>query len=80
MQNLDVLGAEGFFLFCILLRVLKQGINSSVSLTLIIVDLEVVMKELLNSADLLGAHTLCVYKLAEVVVVGEYKHLMLRLF
>ena len=39
-----------------------------------------VIREFLGPADLFGAQTLCVYKPAEVVVVGEYKHLMLRPF
>ena len=45
-----------------------------------IVDLEVVTKKFLGPIDLFEAQTLCVYELAEVVVVSKYKHLMLRLF
>ena len=80
VQNFDILGVEGLFLFCTLLKVLKQGISSSVSLALIIVDSEVVVKEFLGPADLFGAQTLRLHKLTEVVVVGEYEHLMLRPF
>ena len=80
MQNFDLLGAEGLFFFCTLLRVLRQGISSFVSLVLTIVDLEVVPREFLGLADLSGAQTLCLYEPTEVVVVGEYKHLMLRPF
>ena len=35
-----------------------------------------VTREFLSPADLSGAQTLCVYKPAEVVVVGEYENLM----
>ena len=80
MQNLDVLRLEGFFFLGTLLRVSKQGIGSSVSLALTIVNLEVVTRELLGLADLSGAQTVCVHEPAEVVVVGEYKHLMLGAF
>ena len=80
MQNFDVLGAEGPFLFCTLLRILKQGINSSVSLTLTIVDLEVVPREFLGPADLSGAQVLYFYEPTEVIVIGEYKQLVLRPF
>ena len=52
VQDLDVLGAKGLFLFCTLWRVLRQDIGSSVSLTLTIVDLEVVVREFLSPADL----------------------------
>ena len=80
MQNLDVLRSEGVFLLSAPLRVSRQGIGSSVSLVLTIIDLEVVMRELLGPADLSGAETLRVHEPAEVVVVGEYKHLMLGAF
>ena len=80
VQDLDVLGAEGFFLFCILLRVSKQDISSFISLALIIVNLEVVARELLGLVDLSGAQALCLHKLTEDIVIDEYKHLMLRPF
>ena len=80
MQDFDVLGAEGFFLLCTLLRVLRQGISSSVSLALTIVNLEVVAREFLGPADLSAVQTLCLHESAEVVVVGEYEYLMLRPF
>ena len=80
MKDFDVVGPKGLFLLCILLRILKLGISSSVKLVLTTTDLEVVTKEILDLANLSGAQTLCVYELAEVVVVGEYKYLVLRLF
>ena len=70
MQNLDVLRLEGLFLLSTPLRVSRQGISSSVSIALTIVDLEVVTRELLGPADLSGAQTLCLHEPAEVVVVG----------
>ena len=80
MQDFDVFGAEGFFLFCTLLRVSRQGISSSVSLALTIIDSEVVSRQFLISTDLSGAQTLRLHESTEVVVVGEYEHLMLRPF
>ena len=80
MQDFDVLCSEGLFLFDTSLRVSRQGISSSVSLALTIVDSEVVTREFLGPADLSGAQTLRVHEPAEVVVVGEYEHLMLRPF
>ena len=55
VQNLDVLRLKGLFLLGTPLRISKQGIGSSVSLALTIVDLEVVTKELLGPTDLSGA-------------------------
>ena len=80
VQDFNILGLEDFFFLCTLLRVLRQGINSSVCLTPTIVDLKVITRELLSLADLFKAQTLSNYKLVEVVVVIEYKNLMLRLF
>ena len=41
-------------------------------------NLEIVTREFLDSADLFRAETLRVHEPAEVVVVGEYKYLMLK--
>ena len=78
MQNLDVLRLEGFFFLSTLLRVLRQEIGSSVSLALTIIDLEVVTRKFLSSADLSGAQTLHVHELSEVVIVDKHKDFMLR--
>ena len=80
VEDFDVLGIESFFLFCTLLRVLRQGISSSVSLTLTIIDLKVVTREFLSPADLSGAQTLRVHKLLEVVMVGKHKNFMSKAF
>ena len=78
MQNLDVLCSEGLLLFCTSLKVSRQGISSSVSLTLIIVDSEVVAREFLGPADLSGAQTLRLHEPVEVVVVGKHENFMSR--
>ena len=80
VQGFDVFGVEDFFLFCTLLRVLRQGISSSVGLALTIVNSEVVSRQFLSPTDLSGAQTLRLHEPTEVVVVGEYEHLMLRPF
>ena len=80
VQDFDVLGAEGLFFFCTLLKVSRQGISSSISLALTVVDLEVVAREFLGPADLFRAQTLHLHELTEVVMISEYEHLMLRLF
>ena len=80
MQDFDNLGAEDFFLICILIWVSKQSISSFVSLALMIINLEVVVRELLGPTDFSGAQALYLYKPSEVVVVDENKYLMLRPF
>ena len=78
VQNLDVLCSEGLFLLSTPLRVSRQGIGSSVSLALMIVDSEVVTRELLGPADLSGAQTLRLHEPTEVVVVGKHENFMSR--
>ena len=80
VQDFDVLGSEGFFLLCTLLRVLRQGIISPISLALMIVNLELIAREFLSLTDLSGVQTLCFHKLADVVMFREYENLMLRPF
>ena len=78
MQNLDVFRLEGFFLLSTPLGISRQGISSSVSLILTIIDSEVVTKEFLSPANLSGAQTLRVHELSEVVMVGKHKNFMSR--
>ena len=78
MQDFDVFGAEGVFFLRTPLRVSRQGIGSSVSLALTIVDSEVVTREFLGPADLSGAQTLRIHELLEVVMVGKHEDFMLR--
>ena len=80
MQNLDILRSECLFLLSTPLKVLGQGIGSSVSLALTIINLKVVTRELLGLADLFGAQTPRVHEPAKVDVVGEYEQLMLGAF
>lgn len=62
MKNFNVLISEDFFLDLTSLEKAKQGINCNISLSLIINDLEVVMRELLGRTDFLKAQILDVYK------------------
>ena len=78
MQDLDILGKEGLFFFCTLLRISRQGISSSISLVLIIIDTKVVTRKFLGPADLPRAQTLRVYEPTEFVVVDKHKNFMSR--
>ena len=78
MQDFDVFGAEGVFFLRTLLRVSRQGISSSVSFALTIIDLEVVTREFLGPADLPGAQTLRIYESSKVVIVGKHEDFMSR--
>ena len=78
MEDFDVLGIEGLFFFCTLLRVLKQSVSSFICLTLTIINSEVVTREFLGPAKLSRVQTFRVYELAEIVVVGKHKNFMLK--
>ena len=78
VEDFDVLDVEDFFFFSTLLKVTRQGIGRFVCLALAVINLEVVTREFLSPADLLGAQTLHVHKPEEVVVVSEHKDFMSR--
>ena len=80
MQNFDVLCLEGLFRLSTLLKVSRQGIGSSISFALMIIDSKVVIKEFLSPADLSKAQTLSVHESLEIVMVGKYKDFLLRAF
>lgn len=62
------------------LREVKQNICSSISLSLIIIDPKIVLRELLSLADLAKAQTLCIYKIIKVVIVNENENFILATF
>ncbi len=80
MKNLKVLIFESLFLSLAFLRKARQGISRSISLSLIVIDSKVVLREFLGPADLAGAQTLCIHELTEVVVVSEDKDLVFAAF
>ena len=80
VQDLDVLGSKGLLLLSTLIKVSRQGISSSVSLALIIIDLKVVTREFPSLTDLSGAQTLCVHELSKFIMVGKHEDFMLRAF
>ncbi len=61
IENLGVLISENLVLSLAHLRETRQGISHNISLSLTIIDLEVVWRELLGSTDLARAQTLCIY-------------------
>ncbi len=80
VKNLGVLIFESLFLGLAPLREAKQAISRSISFFLIIIDLEVISRELLGPADLAGAPTPCIYESKEVVVISEDKDLVFAVF
>ena len=76
MQDFNVLCSEGVFFLSVPLGVSKQGISSSVSFALTIIDLEMVTREFLGPTDLPGAQTLRIHELSEVVMVGKHEDFM----
>lgn len=66
-----------YLLFLTSLEKVGQSISSSIGLALMIVDLEVVMRELLGQVYLARTHILCIYELTEIVIIGKHKNFML---
>ncbi len=80
MKNLGVLISESLFLGLAPLRETRQGISRSISLSLAVIDWEVVSRELLGPVDLARAQTLHIHKSTDVVMVSEDKDLVFATF
>ncbi len=80
MKNLGVLSSGSTFLCLASLGEAGQGINTSISFFLAIVDLEVIPEEFLGSTNLPGTQALGIYEWAEIVVVGKDKKFIFQPF
>ena len=80
VQDFHVFGLKSFFLLSIPLKILRQGVNSTICLILVVINSEVVIKKVLNLVDLSGIQTLYIYELSKIVIVGKYKKLILEAF
>ena len=80
MKNLRIHIFKIFFLGLTSLREARQSISYCISFSLIIIDLIVVLRELLGSADLTRAQTLHIYELRAVIKVNKDKNLIFSSF
>ncbi len=80
MKNLGVLISESLFLGLASLGEARQGICRSISLSLIIIDSEVVSRELLGPADLTRAQAFRIHESAEVIMVNKNEDLVFAAF
>lgn len=63
MKDLGILSSKLFFFVWTSLRKARQGVCSSVSLALVVINLEVVkMRELLSSLDLTRTQAFCIHE------------------
>lgn len=69
MQNLGDFGIEDGFFFSTLLRVLWEGISSSINFAFIIIDLKIIPWQFLSIPDLSKAQAFCIYEVVEVTIV-----------
>ena len=80
MKNLAILSSELLLLILAFLWKPRQSICSRIRLTLVIVDLEIVSRELLGPTDLSEAQAFCIHEITEVIVVRKDENLMLATF
>ncbi len=80
MENLGVLNSESFFLGLASLGEARQGISRNISLFLIIINSEVVSRELLGLADLTRAQAFRIHKSTEVIMVSKDEDLVFAAF
>ena len=80
MKDLAILSSELILLILASLGKLRQSICSCICLALAIIDPEIVSRELLGPTDLSEAQALCIYEMAEVIVVRKDENLMFATF
>ncbi len=76
MENLGVFISESLFLGLAFLGEARQDISRSISLSLTIIDSEVVSRELLGLADLMRAQAFCIHESTEVIMVSKDEDLI----
>ncbi len=75
MKNLGVLICECLILSLASLGEAKQSISHSISLSLMIINSEVVLRELLGQTDLTRAQAFCIDESTEVIMVSKDENL-----
>ncbi len=76
MKNLSILISERFFLSLASLWEARQSICRSISFSLMIIDLEMVSRELLGPADLTRAQIFRIHESTKVVMVSKDEELV----
>ena len=80
MKDLAIFSLELIFLILASLEKSWQSIYSCICFALVIVNLEMILKEFLSPENLFGAQTLYIYETIKVIVVRKDKNLMLATF
>ncbi len=80
MKNLGVFLSESLFLGLASLKEARQSITRSVSFFLMVINSEVISRELLGPANLARAQTLRISESTEIVVVSDDKDLIFAAF
>ena len=80
MHDLCILNLESLFFLNILLKVLEQGINSSIIIVLSGIDPEVIPRQLLCQTDLSKAQAFCIHEVLNIVLVCKHENFMLAVF
>ena len=80
MRSLSIFSLKLIFFIQTFLKKTKERICSSISFTLIIINLEKITKKFLGAADLTRAQTVYIYKLSEIIIVSKNKNFVLAVF
>lgn len=80
MENFGVIIFKSLFLGLTSLKEVKQCISYNISFFLMIIYLEVVSREVLDSADLARAQALYIHQLTGVIIVNKNKNLVFATF
>ena len=80
IKNLGILISKSFFLGLASLEQARQSTSRSICLSLMIIDLEVISRELLGPTDLTRAQAFCIHESTEVIMVNKDEDLIFTLF
>ncbi len=80
MQDLGIFGLEGSFFLRTPVRVLWQGISSSISFALTIIYPKIVLWQLLGLAKLPRTQAFHVHKALEIIVVCKHENFIFAAF
>ncbi len=75
MENLEILISKSLFLSLASLGEARQDISYSIRLSLIIIDSEMISRELLGTTDLIRAQAFRIHESTEVIMVSKDKDL-----
>lgn len=72
MEDISIFNSKSLFFIEVLLGEVEEGVGDGVSFALLIINMEIILREFLGLADLARTQTFYIYELMEIVIIGKY--------